>query len=353
MIKDALDAYAASQEKVWAHDRSKTVGASEIGQCARRVWWQKRQAADPPDTVRRGTVTVPRSDYGAALRGTMMENHFWYPAMRRKFGKNLKFAGPRGQRTLEDGLISSTSDGLVVNQPPGALRHLGVKDIESDCFAVECKTIDPRVYLHEEKSEHHYQAQVQLALYRARTKYRPVYNVVSYVDASFWDEIDEFVVKFDPGVAKVAQERARFIYAAERPEDLPPEGWIAGGKECGYCPFEMACTASRRDVPAREGDGKDRQFEEQLVQACRIVRKAQDREKDASAEKRAAQESVKQLLRARGVRRWPKVVTWSLVKGRDSYDMTAIKAEAERLGLDVERYCTTGDPSDRLEVLIK
>jgi hypothetical protein len=357
MIKDALDAYAATLDKVWAHDRSKTIGASEIGQCARRVWWEKRKLPVGTIVEAKGkplmVVVPPRENYGAALRGTMIENYFWYPAMKKKFGADLKFAGPRGQKTLSDGRLSSTSDGLVVNQPPGALRHLGVKDIESDCFAVECKTIDPRVNLTKEKDEHHFQAQVQMGMYRAKTKWKPVYNVVSYVDASFWSEVGEYVVKFDPAVLGVAQKRSEFIYAAERPEDLPPEGWIAGGKECEYCPFAARCDARRQDVPDGEGPLKDKQLEEQLVQACRIVQRHQKSEKAAEVEKRAAQEAVKQILRGRGIRNWPKIVSWSVIAGRESYDMKALKEAAVKKGLDLEKFCKVGEPSDRFEVKLR
>jgi hypothetical protein len=46
MIQEILNSHAASLTKVWAHDRSTTVGASEIGQCARKTFWIKH-ANDP------------------------------------------------------------------------------------------------------------------------------------------------------------------------------------------------------------------------------------------------------------------------------------------------------------------
>ena len=41
IVKRTLDSFAKSQKKVWKHDRQKTVGGSEIGQCARKVYYIK------------------------------------------------------------------------------------------------------------------------------------------------------------------------------------------------------------------------------------------------------------------------------------------------------------------------
>ena len=86
IIKNALDAYAASLDKTWSHDRSSTVGASEIGQCSRKVFWLKNEN----DSARRAERDPEYLDtWGARMRGTMMENHFWEPAMRERFGERL------------------------------------------------------------------------------------------------------------------------------------------------------------------------------------------------------------------------------------------------------------------------
>jgi hypothetical protein len=55
-------------------------------------------------------------------------------------------------------------------------------------------------------------------------------------------------------------------------------------------------------------------------------------------------------MRERGVRKIPGLVSWTAVKGRTNYDMPAIRAAAEAAGVDVQRYCTVGEPSDRLQV---
>ena len=121
---------------------------------------------------------------------------------------------------------------------------------------VECKTADPRTRLEQAKPEHVYQAQVQLGLLRELTPHRPNFALISYTDASFWDNVLEFVVAFDPAIFATARERARDIMLARSAAELSPEGWVAGGSECKYCPFTTACGRARTGKTA----GADPQF---------------------------------------------------------------------------------------------
>src|SRR6478752_7633395 len=87
VIKEALEEFANTSpvfNKTWEHDRLKTIGASEIGLCARLMYWRKVEGKQDDDLKDR---------WGARVRGTMMENVFWYPAMKAKFGANLLYAG--------------------------------------------------------------------------------------------------------------------------------------------------------------------------------------------------------------------------------------------------------------------
>ena len=102
LIRTAFDAYVAKTAKVWKHDRTKTIGASEIGQCARRMFYLKTKQKPDDDYI---------DDWGARVRGTVFEDSFWAPAMKAKYGKKLLFAG-KEQKTFEDGHLSATPDGL-------------------------------------------------------------------------------------------------------------------------------------------------------------------------------------------------------------------------------------------------
>jgi hypothetical protein len=241
MIREALDAYARGSARTFA-DRHLTVGASEVGQCARRIFWVKMED-DPTYGVARNPEYV--DGWGAARRGATFEDHFWVPAMRRAFGDKLLYAGDQ-QQTLVSEFLSATPDGLLIELPHDALAALGVPDIGAGDLVVECKTCDPRTRLEQAKPEHVYQAQVQIGLLRELTPHRPNFAVISYTDASFWDACLEFVVAFDPAIYATAKERARNIMLARSATELSPEGWVAGAGECKYCPFTTACGRARK-----------------------------------------------------------------------------------------------------------
>jgi hypothetical protein len=337
MIKQALDAYAATLNKTNQRDRATTVGASEIGLCARKTCYAKHGVPQDTDFV----------DHPAA-RGMVMEANFWYPAMRMRWGNQLKIAGPN-QVTLKEPPLSATPDGLLINLERDVLKHLGIHDIGAGCcILVEGKTIDPRVNLVKAKAENEAQVQVQLGLIRKCTHYRPNYAVISYTDASFWSEITEFVIKFNPDFFAKAEQRAAKILACA-PEEMKPEGWIAGGKECDYCPWVKRCGGTRRDVPGQDTPA-DPQFKAEIIDMCadllnrRIVSAIQEEAV------REMEQAIKDRLREKKVRKIPGVVTWSAVKGRQSYNNEAIREAARKNGVNVEKFSTVGEPMDRLLV---
>ena len=342
-IKDMADSHVASNRKHWSHDRLTTVGASETFLCARRTAYAKAETAPDPDYEDR---------YGARVRGDLIENHFWEPAIRgqKPEGVQLLFAG-REQKTLVDGYLSATSDGLLVGVAPDALAHLGVPDLGSDTLVVECKSIDPRVSLKEAKAEHSGQTQVQMGLIRACTPYRPNFALISYADASFLDTITEFAVAFDPAVYAAAKDRARRIMLAEDPATLPPEGRIAGGGECRHCAFHHRCQGAvvgaipRDSVPVGANA---------LAHLKALVEQHEQADGEAEAAGRRREdirEQVRVLLRELGTRKVEGdgfLISWFPVKGRKSLDRKA----AERAGLDLARFEREGDPSERLTITL-
>jgi hypothetical protein len=52
MIAEALAAHAGATARVF-QDREQTVGASEVGQCARKLFWIKKHAQAPSASLRR------------------------------------------------------------------------------------------------------------------------------------------------------------------------------------------------------------------------------------------------------------------------------------------------------------
>jgi hypothetical protein len=113
MIAEALAAHAKATVRVF-DGRENTVGASEVGQCARKVYFAKNSG----DQV---YGAAPDEDYadarGAALRGQLFEDHFWVPALRARYGDRLLHAGD-DQRTLVAGFLSATPDGVLIDHRP-------------------------------------------------------------------------------------------------------------------------------------------------------------------------------------------------------------------------------------------
>jgi hypothetical protein len=167
---------------------------------------------------------------------------------------------------------------------------------------VEAKTVDPRINLSEPKMPHVFQVMVQLGLFRKLTKYKPDYGVIVYTNASFFDDVVEFVVRFDPAVFANAERRANRIMISSTAADLKPEGWIKGGDECKYCPFTKSCGSIRGGVPVNDKVADDPQFIEETIDLARQEREAKAILEQAEEDHKELQEKIKTHLRRRGLR---------------------------------------------------
>jgi hypothetical protein len=177
--------------------------------------------------------------------------------------------------------------------------------------------------------------------------------VLSYTDASFWDEGPEFIIAFDPKLFEAAKARAARIMTATSDRDMKPEGWIAGGHECETCPFTKACGITRRSVPERQVLASlDDQFIAEITEMAKFVKKIEAERDKKDAAFRDAQQALKDRLRERSVRKVPGVVTWSAVKGRTGYDNARIRETLEELGINLDEYKTEGEPTDRLTIMV-
>jgi hypothetical protein len=351
MIAEALAAYANATVRVF-NGREHTIGASEIGQCARQLFWIKNEG-DPRHAAPRNPDYVDR--WGARVRGSTFEDHFWLPALRSRYGEKLKYAGPE-QRTLVSGFLSATPDGLLLDQPADRLSSLGVPDLGGDgSLVIECKTSDPRTKLDAPKPEHVFQVNTQIGLFQELTAHQPEYALIAYTDASFWDDVIEFAVKFDPVVFHNAKDRAARIMTTTAGGTLLPEGWIAGGKECNPCPFSRACGRMRTAVPTEASADVDPQFAEEIAGMARFVKQSRQELAGATVRVRELEYTIRERLRSRKLRQVAAdgvTVNWSPVKGRPSYDIPAIREAAAQAGIDLSQFETTGEPSDRLTITI-
>jgi hypothetical protein len=290
------------------------------------------------------------------LRGRLFEDHFWAPALRACYGAKLRYAGD-DQRTLVSGFLSATPDGLLVDQPRDTLAAFGVDDIGGDrSLVVECKTIDPRVKLDEARPEHVFQAIVQLGLFRELTPHRPQWALISYTNASFLDDSVEFPVRFDATVFENAKRRAAAIVTAQKPDELKPEGYIAGGKECEFCPFTKACGVIRHSLPTQPiAEPADPQFVAEIADLAREAKRRRTIAETAITSQREIEHDIRERLRAKALRRVEGdgvTVTWSAVKGRPSYDIKGIREAAAKAGVELAQYETVGEATDRLVIRV-
>jgi hypothetical protein len=344
IVTQAVAEFIASQKKVWKHDRRQSIGASEIGQCARKIFCMKFE--DDPD------IAVPRDpdahdSWGARERGNLIEKHLLVPAMRAKYSHLAMFMGEE-QQTFFDGYLSAT---------PDCLLRLNGELLNSTAvyLLIDFKTIDPRTNLTEAKPEHVYQVQVQMGIFNSLGEFPCSQAVVSYTDASFFSETEEFEVKFDPDYYAAAQKRAHDILTAESMRDIAPEGWIAGGQECKYCPFSMACGAARKDVP--DGDGiADPQFVAEIAELAHKYKFMQSTVDMSEKQVRELQHEIKSRLQDKKLRRVVGdgvSVSWSSIKGREITDIKGLREAAQSVGIDLDLYTSVADPGDRLTVTVK
>jgi hypothetical protein len=351
----AFDRYIESIQKVWKHDRSTTLGGSEVFNCIRQLGFEKRHkewGIEPdPDF---------EQSWGAMQRGNIIEDHYVVPALRvglEPTGLVLEFAGS-DQETLVKGRNSATPDGVICDVPTDRDVIVKYRDkvisigrVPSGCIGLEIKSIDPRATLEEEKAKHHGQSQVGMGLIRELTQWKPDHWIILYIDASFIDNITPFVVHFDPAIFSAAQKRAEVVWAAKNPMDLMPEGKLDKG--CDSCRWRVACTEAVLSAYAKTNQQPADPFEiaefDPLVVEYLALKDAKD---DAEKRFKEIGQKIKDRLLDRKKNKiksdaWG--ITWSTVKGKKTYDTKAMQDD----GIDLSAYEREGLPFDKLVVTPK
>lgn len=343
MLYEAYDAYRHNFDRQLG-DRTKTVGASEIGQCERQTFWRKFEG------TKKGVERDKdyEQDWGAQVRGVVMEFAYWAPAMRQMYGNDFIYGGTEQEKFIK-GYLSATPDGLLINRKYDCLKEVGVRNIKSDCITVEGKTIDPRTNLVEAKEVNIHQTQVQMGLIREQTKWKPQFACLTYTDASFWSEVDEFAIEFDPFLYKASHERAEHIMTAKNGAALMPEGWITGGKECQFCPFTEACGVERHNIPRKQATPSP-QFIAEITDYAQAHNRLAVTAMKVNNGMREIQERIRQRLREKRVQRIPNVVNWYGVAAFKRYINKEIRQELINLGGDPEEFTKMSEPSDRLVI---
>lgn len=332
-----------ANQRTWSHDRSETVGASEVFGCMRRSWFTKHEPHKADSSAQ---------SLGAAHRGNIIENHFVAPTLNRIFGEENVLLAAADQKSFVDGYNSATPDALIFPKQRDILARYGVPDLEADCFATEIKSFDPRMDLRAEKTIHRGQGITQLGLIRKLTPYDPEYVVILYVNASDFYDIRPFPIKFDPVIFEAARNRAEAIMTAATAYEMRAEGKVSD--QCRYCPYEAACRAA--DVQAHPGNTTIvpmAEFSlsemERLDSAAEKYKTASEEEKRIGEEKEEAAEDLRRYLNLLGTRKATTdnyVVNHAVMDGKRTLDKGALTDA----GINLEEFYTVGNSFTRLTV---
>lgn len=339
-----------SDSKTWGgHDRSQTVGASEVGQCHRKLVYDKHNVE--PDAGF-------KQDLGAAERGNVIED--WVVEnLQHSLPDDIQllWATDEGQQTLVDKDVhqSATPDGLFVSDKRFCLNVDG-SEVYTDCVYNEIKSIDPRPFdsLREPKHVHALQCQQGMDLTRRLTEYKPTHAIITYVNASFLSQIKRFIIPFDQSIADGLKSRSNQTFIDFSPDNLPmAEGKILGGTECQYCAWRRRCNGDlSAALPKEEKSNYEIAVEERLhelaVERADLVAEGKDMQQAV----RDIEQQITEVLQEADTRKvkaeWGSVTAYS-AKSPPRYD----KEKFEKAGLDYRDFQTEGDYSPRLSVTLR
>ena len=350
-VPKIMEDFAKSSHREWSHDRNKTLGASEVGQCLRKVWFGKHQGQSYHTWAQDKDWG---ENWGAMARGSFYEDNFWEPAMAagvEALGGQLLYSG-ENQTTLVDGNLSCTPDGLAVGLEQETFPE--VKNFNGQ-VVLECKTIDPRYAGPLPKPEHEFQLQVQLGMFHTCTEFRPTFGLLTYTDASWFDQIQVFHVDYDPNILAVAHDRATRAIEVRDPFQIPAEGAIAGAKECKYCAYNEACRGVnvREQAKLQNTGNINPAVGAQLRKDVARLDNVKERLGLLEKEKRTIEDGLKRTLSSNSATSYAAddfMLTWTSVRGRAYTDTKALTEAAKEAGVDVDQFIKTGVPSERLTI---
>lgn len=348
-FKKMFHDYAEQNQKTFTHDRTKTLGASEVFGCIRMAW-AKKHGVEKNDE---------EQSWGATARGDLIEQYHVVPILDSMLPEKSGYIGAgTEQKTFVDmdKFLSATPDGLIDGLDRDALQDYGIDDIESDCIVTEIKSIDPRVNLTEEKAIHRGQVIIQMGLIRTQTNFKPMYALIMYFDASFLDKMSFYVVKFDEDVYEQAGIRSTKVFTTNDPSTLRAEGKMNNG--CDFCQYTAWCSKLTEDsMPPSDTSTDTLEQREALKPLAEEYSKVSNKLKSLETQKDDLKEKIKDKLRTLKKRKvsgdkkagesWS--VSYSFTPGRETLDKGALAAD----GIDLSQYMKTGDGFDRLSVTFK
>lgn len=333
----------AKGRKTWSgHDRSLTVGASEVGRCLRQTWYNKSKV--PYDDSYMQT-------HGAMERGNAIED--WVVVRLQDALKHdpawadweLRYAGA-DQITLVDAPQSATSDGVFVHKRNEFLP-----------IYLEIKSQDPRLYeiTTAAKTEHKCQSIQGMGLVRRKLKLMVTHAILIYVNASFVDQYRYWVIPYTEAGDKALRDRAskaldKKSFTVDKPP--PAEGMTEGGKECEYCPFRERCIL-RESGRLPTGIKKVAPMVSAKLKQLAVARaEFRIREHEAEASKKAIEQEIVSILEKHDTKRVQD--EWGSVSiNKASSPPVPLWDDIEKATGDASKFRRPGTPYIRVNVSLK
>jgi len=387
----ATDAFLRSKETKFRHNRLETVGASEIGQCERRVGLEKLLGRNGWD---KGYVP----NLGITYRGQNIEAAVAVPVVReaiKSHNVTLEWTGTQ-QKTFIHGPMSCTPDGLVKTGMGGVaeydmLAEYGIPNLPGvwPMFLTEFKSFDPRSNTEKfPKNVNVKQVNAQIGIVRrvAGPFYRELsHGMILYFDASNYRNMKPYAVTYDDALFKSQELRAtRIMSKVSGAKDdaydktnghfveveavgyltrsLKPEGYIKGGDECEYCPFAKRCGGLMKIDIASENAKRWNRKEPELVDfftACtandlaETITAAEDAlEQDKEFIKAKKAELAQIILEkgSSGIRTDKLDAKLEIRGGSNIYDVKAIREDLKLRGGDPEAFRKKSKPTEFVKI---
>lgn len=296
---------------------------------------------------------------GFAERGNVMEDAWTAPAMTHHVlscGAELLYAGQANQVTLTAAKspLSATPDGLVVGAPRTFLAEWGVPDIGSQEAVLEFKSLDDRFDKHKlPKFEHRIQTIAQLGMIRVATKYKPKWGAVLYTDASDYFDMSVHPIEYTDAAFQAVLKRAHATISCKDPNQLPPEGKMAGGRECRTCKYAQQCLGFLPWVQKGESKIKDPKAVKELTALAKQKSAAEQATEDAKRAVAEADAKLYALLAKHKTRYAP--LKGLTIRAKETasqvrMDQAAMKARLIELKQDMRQFEKPTKPGSSLEV---
>jgi CRISPR-associated exonuclease Cas4 len=276
-------------------DRSKYVGASDVGGCLKKAYLSKKEEAQTELSLEQ-MIVLQRGHIAEGI----VESALTAKAL--PFQRQVEVCGKN-----ELSFIKAHLDFIV--------------ESSKEIVVIECKSITSAI--ESPYDSWIYQIQLQMGLLKAENPSKPVRGVIAAINVSDGSAI-EFAVSFNEPLFYASIARAKQLWACVE-NGIEPEGEC--GTLCAYCPFKGQCNSLRSGAT---------ELPLEIAQKVKRLKELNAIEKESKSLKG----EIKSYLEAAGLKKaMAGDCTISLVhcKGKSSIDLEKLK---ELVGEDIIAECT-------------